>query len=86
MKASVRVPVTTASVSRSAVSRRADRRTWGKPSSESRSGGSHRANVIAPRGDVSSVIAVTGAPTRRDAASAGSPEVADARMKLGFPP
>jgi hypothetical protein len=47
------------------------------------SGGSHSAKVTAPRGEASSVTAVTGSPTSRDAVPAGSPEVAEARTNVG---
>ncbi len=48
--------------------------------------GSHRAKVIAPRGDPSSVTAATGIPMRRDACVAGSDTVADASTNVGEAP
>ncbi len=60
-KASVRAPSTTRSASSRAASAPAERRT-GAPCSPRNavSGGSHSANVVAPRGEPSSVTAVTG--------------------------
>ncbi len=48
--------------------------------------GSHRAKVIAPRGEPSSVTAATGIPMRRLAWVAGSLTVADASTKVGVAP
>src|SRR5699024_12463129 len=51
-----------------------------------RNGGSHSANVRAPRGEESSVIGTQGAPHNSAANSAGSADVADASRKTGSAP
>ena len=48
--------------------------------------GSQRANVMAPRGEPSSVSARTGIPISADAWAAGSLTVAEARTKIGSEP
>ena len=73
-------PSSTSSARISAASVVADRR-W--PSTVA---GSHRAKVIAPRGEPSSVTAVTGIPIRRAACVAGSDTVADASTNVGVAP
>ena len=95
MNAIVRAPDAIESASRSAVWRNAERRMpppGGAASSESGSslpvpgmtiGGSHSPKVTPPRGEPSSVTAVTGSPISRPAAAAGSLTVAEARMNTG---
>ena len=58
----------------------------GRASVPSWVGGSHSANVIAPRGEPSSVTAATGIPMSRDAWVAGSLTVAEARTNVGVAP
>ncbi len=86
-KATERTPCTVRSVSRSAASAVAVRRT-GAPFSpcSSVSGGSHRANTSSPRGEASSATSSTGRPVRRRAATEGSAAVAEASRNTGEAP
>ncbi len=86
-KASVRTPSLTRSVSRSAASDAAARRT-GAPFSPTYDvkRGSHRARAVSPRGESSWLTAATSRPVRRDACSAGLPTVAEASTKVGSEP
>ncbi len=86
-KARVRTRSTTRSVSRSATSLAAERRT-GAPFSPSpgTNGGSHSASAVRPRGEPSSVTAVTSRPVSRPADTSGSATVAEARTKVGCAP
>ncbi len=81
------MPCTVRSVSRSAASAVAVRRT-GAPFSPSSSvsGGSHRANTSSPRGDASSATSTTGSPVSRRAATEGSAAVAEASRNTGDAP
>ncbi len=87
MKASVRTRSTTRSVSRSATSLVADRRT-GAPFSPTpgTKGGSHSASAVRPRGEPSSVTAMTSSPVSRPADTSGSATVAEASTKVGWAP
>ena len=77
----------TRSVSRSATSLAAERRT-GAPFSPcpGTNGGSHSARASRPRGDPSSVTAVTSSPVSRPAETSGSATVAEASTKVGSAP
>jgi hypothetical protein len=83
----VRTPSTTRSVSRSAVSAAAERRTGASfsPVSEVKAG-SQKASETRPRGEASSVTAATGRPVSRAAVPAGSAMVAEASTNVGCAP
>ena len=86
-KARVRTSSRTRSVSSSAVSEEAARRTGApfSPRNEVK-GGSHRARVTAPRGEWSPVTARTSRPVSREAVTSGSAMVAEASTNVGEAP
>src|SRR5690606_6848216 len=86
-KASVRTSASTRSASRSAASAVAVRRMEAPFSPRSSvSGGSHRAKVVDPLGEASSVTSSTSSPVSRLANAPGSLAVAEASRKTGEEP
>ena len=82
-KATVLVFSTTSRAMRRDTSRPEEPRT---PCSSSSNGGFHSAIDRSPRGDPSSLTAVTGSPHSEDASVAGSPMVAEENTKVGDDP